>query len=178
MSGDEASGWERARSAAAREGEEYEGESDRPVAGFLAIMGAYATIVSGLGVFLRRRGVVLPERVRFVDLALVTVATHKLSRLLAKDPVTSPLRAPFTRFAGTAGLGELREKVRGTGFRKAIGALVTCPFCLGVWVATGFGFGLVAAPRATRFVASILTAVTGADVLHLAYAVLEQKSRT
>ena len=30
------------------------------------------------------------------DLVLVTVATHKLSRLVAKDRITSTLRAPFT----------------------------------------------------------------------------------
>ena len=105
------------------------------------------------------------------------MATRKPSRLLAKDPVTSPLRAPFTRFAGTSGPAELQEKVRGRGFRRAMGALVTCPFCLAVWVATSFGFSLVVAPRATRFAASVLTAVTGAEVLHLAYGALEHKSQ-
>ena len=149
----------------------------RPTGGVLPGHHAvYLIRVAGLGVLLRRRGHVLPERVGAADLALVTVATHKLSRLLAKDPVTSPLRAPFTRFAGTSGPAELQEKVRGTGFRRGMGALVTCPFCLAVWVATGFGFSLVFAPRATRFAASILAAVTGADVLHLAYGALEQKS--
>jgi uncharacterized protein DUF1360 len=66
--------------------------------------------------------------------------------------------------------------VRGTGLRKAVGALITCPFCLAVWVATAFVFGLVLAPRATRLAASVLVAVTGADVLHLAYAALEEKA--
>ena len=161
---------------AGREKQEYEGGSDRPLGPFLAIMAVYATAVGGGAAVLRRRGEVLPEQVALVDLALVTVATHKLSRLLAKDPVTSPLRAPFTRFEGTSGPAELREKVRGSGLRKALGALVTCPFCLALWVATGFGFGLVAAPRATRFAASVLTAVAGADALHLAYAALEDKT--
>lgn len=178
MSEGEASGLERARGVAAREKEEYEAGSDRPVGSFLAIMGVYLVGVVGLGVLVRRRGHVLPERMSATDLALLTVATHKVSRLLAKDPVTSPLRAPFTHFAGTSGPAELQEKVRGSGFRKAVGALVTCPFCLAVWVATGFGFSLLFAPRATRFAASILTVVTGADVLHLAYAALEQKSQT
>ena len=76
---------------------------------FLAIMGVYLVGVAGLGLLLRRRGQVLPERVSAADLALVAVATHKLSRLLAKDPVTSPLRAPFTRFAGTSGPAELQD---------------------------------------------------------------------
>jgi hypothetical protein len=168
---------ERAGSIAAREKEEYEAGSDRPLGSFLTIMGVYLAGVGALGAVLRRRGQVLPERVSATDLALLTVATHKLSRLLAKDPVTSPLRAPFTRFAGTSGPAELSEKVRGTGLRRGVGALVTCPFCLAVWVATAFGFSLVLAPRATRFAASILTAVAGADVLHFAYAALEQKGQ-
>jgi hypothetical protein len=29
------------------------------------------------------------------------VATYKLSHLIARDPVTSPLRAPFTGYRGT-----------------------------------------------------------------------------
>lgn len=70
--------------------------------------------------------------------------------LLANDPVTSPLRAAFTRFAGTSGEFELSEEVRGSGPRKALGELATCPSCLGQWVATLFAFGLVLAPRPTR----------------------------
>nr|WP_231135291.1 DUF1360 domain-containing protein [Motilibacter deserti] len=104
----------------------------------------------------------------------MSVATHKLSRLIAKDPVTSPLRAPFTKFAGTSGEAELAEEVRGSGPRKALGELVTCPFCIGQWAATGFAFGLVVAPRATRMAAAVLTAVTAADVMQLGYAKLEE----
>jgi hypothetical protein len=167
---------ERAREVVAEEKHEYEGDRDRPLGGFLAVAGTYAAAVTGGVVVLRRRRQALPERVAAADLALLTVATHKLSRLLAKDPVTSPLRAPFTRFEGLSGPAELAEKVRGTGLRKAVGALVTCPFCLAVWVATAFVFGLVVAPRATRLAASVLTAVTGADVLHLAYAALEERA--
>ena len=166
----------RAREAATEEKREYEGDRDRPLGGFLVIAGAYAAAVTGATVVLRRRRQPLPERVGAADLALLAVATHKLSRLLAKDPVTSPLRAPFTRFEGLSGPAELAEKVRGTGLRKAVGALITCPFCLAVWVATAFALGLVVAPRATRLAASVLTAVTGADVLHLAYAALEEKA--
>ncbi|MFD7922153.1 DUF1360 domain-containing protein [Streptomyces sp. NPDC059740] len=44
---------------------------------------------------------------------LLAAATHKLSRLVAKDPITSPLRAPFTRYQGTSAPSELAEEVRG-----------------------------------------------------------------
>jgi hypothetical protein len=167
---------DRAREIAREEKREYEGDRDRPLGGFLAVAAGYATVVTGVSVFLLRRRQPLPERIGAADLALLAVATHKLSRLLAKDPVTSPLRAPFTRFEGLSGPAELAEKVRGTGLRKAVGALITCPFCLAVWVATVFVFGLVLAPRATRLAASVLAAVTGADVLHLAYSALEQRA--
>ena len=81
---------------------------------------------------------------------LISIATHKLSRLLAKDSVTSPLRAPFTRYAEPGGAAEVNEEVRdqGSSIRHSIGELVTCPFCLAVWVATGLTGGLVLAPAA------------------------------
>src|SRR5207244_11720732 len=111
-----------------------------------------------------------PERCPPVDLVLLGVATHKYSRLLAKDRVTSFLRAPFVRYEGEAGPSELSEAPRGQGLRRAVGELVNCPFCLGMWVASGLGLGFVAAPRVTRFVAGVGTALAVADFLHLAHA--------
>jgi hypothetical protein len=133
------------------------------------LMAAYTVVVGGLFGAVRRSERSLPESPGWSDLVLATIATHKISRLLSKDPVTSPLRAPFTRFAGTTGEAELAEDVRGRGPRKAIGELVSCPFCLGLWVSTGLAFTLVLAPRRTRLVAGIFTALTGADFLQLAY---------
>ena len=153
-----------------REKHAYTQGEERPLGSFAALMGAYGATVAALSAAVRVSGRELPERFSGSDLALVTVATHKLARVIAKDPVTSPLRAPFTTFDGTSGEAELAEQVRGSGPRKAIGELVTCPFCLGQWVATGFVFGLVLAPRPTRLAASVFTALTGADVLQLAYA--------
>jgi len=111
----------------------------------------------------------LPERVSVTDVVLVGVATHKFSRLLTKDRVTSFLRAPFVRYEGDAGPAEVSETARGEGVQRAIGELVVCPYCVGPWVATGFAFGLVSAPRPTRFIASIGSALTISDGLHLAY---------
>ena len=56
----------------------------------------------------------------------------------------------------------------------AAGELITCPFCLAQWVATGLAAGLVFAPRATRLVMSTFSAVAGADFLQYAYASLQQ----
>jgi hypothetical protein len=55
-----------------------------------------------------------------------------------------------------------------------VGELVSCPFCVGVWIATGLSAGLVFAPRLTRLVATAASAVAAADFLHLAYDVAKR----
>ena len=88
--------------------------------------------------------------------------------------MTSPLRAPFTAYQGTQGPAELEEEVRGQGGRKTVGELVTCPFCTGVWVATGLTAGLVYLPRTTRLAMGTLAALAGADMLQFVHAWLEK----
>jgi hypothetical protein len=147
---------------------------ERPLGGYLLLMAAYGATALGLSGLVRASGRGLPERIGVADLALIGVATHNCARLLAKDPVTSPLRAPFTTFKGTSGPAELQEEPRGSGLRKAVGELIVCPFCVGQWVATGFVFGLALRPRATRLVASLFAALTVADFLQFAYAAAEK----
>lgn len=156
------------------EADAYRDGEDRPVESFVAIMGTYAGLVALGSVAVRRRG--LPAGFSWSDVALVSVATHKLSRLISKDPVTSPLRAPFTRFAGTTGPAELKEEVRGGTVRRPIGELLTCPFCVSQWVATGLVFGMVLAPRATRLTASVFTATAGSDFLQFARTAVQQRT--
>ena len=164
------------RAAARREADAYRAGEERLLGSYVGTMGTYAASVAalvGAGALAGRR---LPERVSPWDVTLLGVATHKLSRLVAKDTVTAPLRAPFTEFEGPQGQGELHEEVRGHGARHAVGELLTCPFCLAQWVATGFAAGLVFAPRATRLVASTFTAVALSDALQNAYAFLQKKA--
>jgi hypothetical protein len=156
-------------------GDDYAPGEDRPLRGYAALMGVYGAAVAVGVVVLRRRSRTLPD-VRLADVALVGVATHKLARRMSKDSVTSPLRAPFTRYEGVAGPAELQEGARGSGIRKAVGELVSCPFCLSQWVATGFTFGLIAAPRATRWAASVFASLALADFLQFAYAWAEQQA--
>jgi len=147
----------------------YAGSDERPLGGYLAVLGAYAATAAGLAALGRVLGVRLPQRWGLGDTALLSAATFKASRLLSKDAVASPLRAPFTRYEGPAGEGELNESVRGDGAQHAAGELLSCPFCLSVWIATGLGAGMVFAPKTTRLVATVLTAVAGSDALHLLY---------
>jgi hypothetical protein len=150
----------------------------RPLMGYLALLATYGTGLAAVAAAVRLTGRGLPDQVGLQDLTTITVATHKISRLVTKDAVTSPLRAPLTRFTGPAGTGEVNETVRHLGgFRHAAGEMVTCPFCTAVWTATGLTAGLVLAPRLTRLVAAAATAVAGADFLHLAYDIVRQRAR-
>jgi hypothetical protein len=156
------------REAFEGEAEAYSDGADRPLGGYVRVLATYGAVVGGMALVLRRR--TLPERLDPHDLALVALATHQLSRQLTKDPVTSPIRAPFTRYEGLSGPSELHEEVRGRGVKHSIGELVTCPFCLSQWIGTGFVFGLVTAPRVTRLVASLYSALAVSDLLQFARA--------
>jgi hypothetical protein len=147
----------------------------RPLGGYAALTAAFLAVAGAFSAWVRRSGRELPERISPADLALVTVATHKASRLLAKDRVTSAVRAPFTRFQEDGGPGEVEEQARGHGLRRAVGELLICPFCLSMWIGAAFAAGLVVAPRPTRWTAAVLSAVFGADVLQLAYKDLEER---
>src|SRR4051794_40407846 len=149
---------------------EYTNGEPRPLGGDLGAMGVYVGLVSAAAAAVRASGRELPERIPFGDAALLTVATFRLARRIAKDPVTSPIRAPFTRFEGPSGHAEIAEEVREHGgVKHAVGELLTCPFCLAQWVATAFVFGYAVAPRATRLAALTMTMVAGSDVLQFFY---------
>lgn len=156
---------------ALRVGEAYARTADdeRPLKGYAIVMATFATAAAAVAGIARLTGRRLPERPPAADLALLAVSTHKISRLVTKDAITSPLRAPVARFEGPAGEAELNESPRGHGAQHALGELLTCPFCTGVWVAGGLAAGLVFAPRLTRFGMGVATAIAGADFLHLAY---------
>ena len=144
----------------------------------LGSYGALATVFNaGFAALLlaARRSGRLPERIGVGDLLLIGVAGHKLSRLVSKDKVTAFARAPFTEYQGQGGPGELEEKARGRGLRRALGDLLVCPYCLGLWVVAGLHGGLLFAPRTTRLVASTFSALTISDFLQIAYKAAEEK---
>jgi uncharacterized protein DUF1360 len=117
----------------------------------------------------------LPERIDAGDVVLLGVATHKLSRLITKDRVMAFARAPFTEYEQPGGPGEVEERARGRGLRRAVGELLVCPYCLGLWTSAGMHAGLVFAPRVTRTVASTFTALALADFLQIAYKAAEER---
>lgn len=153
----------------------YSPGQERPLGAYAALVGTFATSLVASIALLKASGRELPDRTRPGDIVLIGVATHKLSRLIAKDRVTSFLRAPFTRFQESSGQGEVEEEPYGQGLRLAIGELLVCPYCLTTWVAAGFTLGELAAPRSTRLLRSILVAQTISDFLQAAYRAAEDQ---
>jgi hypothetical protein len=138
------------------------------MAGYRSALATYAAVTLAAIATARRTGRV-PQRYAWADVALGAVATHKLARILARDGVTTPLRAPFTTFEGAAGSAEVDERPR-DGHLHTVGELVTCPFCLAPWIAATYVAGLALAPGAARAWAATFSVVAGADFLQHAYA--------
>lgn len=147
---------------------------DTPLASYAILAGLYSLWTGSLLLAESRKPTGL-SGLSANELLLLGVATHKLSRLIAKDRVISPLRAAFTRFDKSAGAGELEEDARGEGMQKAIGQLITCPFCMSPWVAAALATGWAVAPRATRIVCGMMAIVGVSHFLHHAYVALEEE---
>lgn len=100
---------------------------ERPLRAYAVLAVIFNTIFGGFLLLVRRGGKTsaLVEQATPGNLLLLGVATHKLSRLIAKDWVTSPLRAPFTTYEGAASGPEVIESPRGHGMRLALGELLT-----------------------------------------------------
>ncbi|MDX6381771.1 MAG: hypothetical protein QOI57_2795 [Rubrobacteraceae bacterium] len=155
--------------------EGYEGRNER-LYSYATLLGIFNLIFATFLLVAKGVGRPIPERLDFKDIALLGVATHKLSLTGAEDAVTSPLRAPFTEFQEKESPKSVQEKPRGEGLRRSIGELVTCQFCLGMWIAAFFTYGLVLAPRVTRLLATILVILTISDHLHQTYKALVKRA--
>ena len=152
------------------------GGQDRELPSYAALAGLFNLIFAVFLLVVKAMGRSLPERVDASDIALLGVATHKLSLLVAQDAVTSPLRAPFTERQEKESPKNVEEKPRGKGLRRSLGELITCQFCVGQWVASFFTYGLVLAPRVTRLVGAIFAIVTISDHLHQTYKALMKRA--
>ena len=146
-----------------------------PFAAYATFATVFHAAMAGAVAAAKRSGRDLPHRVHAGDVALIGTASYQLSRLVSKKKITAFVRAPFTELEGKGGPAELEEKPRGSGLRRAVGELLVCPYCLGLWASGGFHVGLVFAPRATRFSASVLSAMAISDFLQISYKAAEDR---
>ncbi|WP_394846782.1 DUF1360 domain-containing protein [Pendulispora brunnea] len=155
--------------------ESYKGDTEEelPITAYVglsvAFLGGFVTV---LGLTVRKRK--LPIRMETRDMLLIGLATHWLTRVVSRERVTIPLRAPFTRRTKSQRSGDIKEKPRGAGLRRAVGSLVTCPFCMGPWTASVLSVGLIWFPRPARWAMGMFGAVAVSDFLHHIYARVRQ----
>lgn len=142
-------------------------DSKKPLGGYAALVGLF-TIALGAAITAEEDNDA--TELGWGDLLLLGIATHKLSRIVTKDLVTSPFRAPFVKFKKSAGAGEVEEEARGEGLQEAVGDLITCPYCMAPWVASALVFAHTCAPRATRMICSIFSVTAASDFLNQLYA--------
>src|SRR4028119_1102164 len=116
--------------------EGYKKNEDISLSSYGVLAGVFNAIFALFLLLTKGTGKSLPERVDARDIALLGMAAHKLSLMGAEDAVLSPLRAPFTELQEKASPKKLDEKPRGEGLRRSVGELLTCKFCLGVWLAS------------------------------------------
>ncbi|MGB3681508.1 MAG: DUF1360 domain-containing protein [Rubrobacteraceae bacterium] len=148
---------------------EYDHNDEVPIGAYATLVGVFSAIFAVFLLLTRLTGRGLPERLQLADLALLGVATHKLSHLITNASVTSFIRAPVTELQEVKSPTNLDEKPRGEGLQKALGGLLTCKFCIGMWITAFFSYGLVLVPRTTRFVAGMFSILTLSDFMHQAY---------
>ena len=101
------------------------------------------------------------------------LATFKASRTIARDEVTSFVRAPFVEGEAHEG-GE--KPVQTGDFHQALGELVTCSRCIGTWVAAGLGTTQLLAPRFGRILIWTLGAAGANDFAQAGFAALTAKA--
>ena len=128
-----------------------------------ALMGLFLGTVAAFSTRALRRGQEL--ELRPLDLLLLGLSTYRAGHLVAYERVAQPLREPFTQTRPDAsGAGET-VVAEGTGARRALGELLSCPICVGTWVAAGLVYGLHLAPRPTRVFLAIMGTTGAAEVV-------------
>jgi hypothetical protein len=137
------------------------GHEREPLAHYSVVIVTFVSVV-GAAITLTTRQGRAPRHVPISDLALLGLATARVSRLIAREKATRVIRAPFTRVAPDARRDEVREKPRAE--TPAMGELVLCPRCVGVWVSAAMGLGYARAPAATRLLATMLSASLLSDL--------------
>ena len=152
----------------------YSPQDPKPLGGYAVLLLAFHALVAVLSLLFLRSRKRLPERIPPADLALMSVATFKLSRIITKDKVTAAVRAPFTEYEDDAGPAEVTERPRGDGLRHAVGELLACPYCIGQWVGTAVLAVYIWQPRLARTGASLFTVVTDSDYLQQAWVAVDK----
>ena len=142
-------------------------EDHRPLGTYLVLTAAFNAGAWAVGSLLGKR-----RRVPLADVVVLGTATHEISRIVSKERVTRTIRKPFVEVKPDG-----HEEPVDRGPRRALGELLTCPFCIAPWIALGLSAAYLVAPTATRTYATVMSIATISDFLHRGKALIDEKRR-
>ncbi len=143
---------------------------------YAALSGIYGSTLVGIVALARRRDR-FAEPMAAADLAWGAAAVFGLAQPLVHEKVETWLRAPFVREVGDE-QEDASHEPKGTGFRYAVGELVSCSRCSGAWIALGLTGLHVASPVAARVVTRTFALSGANDFLEGAFSLLREKANT
>jgi hypothetical protein len=107
------------------------------------------------------RGILLLH-VDWLKLFIFGMAVYRLANIVSNEKITRPIREPFVEEVNVKGKSVEQPKSR--GFKGAIGDLIYCPSCSGVWVAMLLIYAYALWPEPT-FIIALLFALSGVERL-------------
>ncbi|MFD2369944.1 DUF1360 domain-containing protein [Brevibacillus sp. GCM10020057] len=99
----------------------------------------------------------------WLDLTILVLASFRLTHLIVFDEITEPLRSPFIAITyETDASGQVLRQVqfKGGKFRRWIGRLLSCYWCVGIWAALAIVLMYLYVPAAYPVI--LLLAIAGA----------------
>lgn len=109
----------------------------KPDPAYAAIIAVYLALFGLIAAMLGRKPEALRKAPPARDLAMLGVATYRLSRLISYDRVTSILREPFVESGvGYEQIEGTQEEPKGRGLQRSLGQLLNCSWCVSVWAGT------------------------------------------
>jgi hypothetical protein len=138
----------------------------KPRQSYALIITAYLSFFGIVAALATRDGRRLKQTPPARDLALIGIATFRLSRLIAYDRVTSVLRQPFVEEGrGEENLEGTIQQPKGTGLQRSLGELLTCSWCTSVWAGALNVAAYTLFPRVGRLFLMVLASSGVAELL-------------
>jgi hypothetical protein len=134
---------------------------------YAALSAGWGALLGAVLVAARDKG---DEPVRPAEVLPLGLATFALAKLVAKEKVDAWVREPFVEERAGG------REPKGEGLRYAVGELITCTRCVGVWSALGLTALRVTRPREARVVNAVLGASAINDVAQAGFTWLCRKA--
>jgi hypothetical protein len=139
---------------------------------YLSLMGLFGGLFVAFSARERGRRRTAPPPIRPFDFVLLALSVFRLARIVSSDQIAEPLRAPVTKEA------EEGSEPKGRGAQRALGELVSCPLCIGVWISAVLSYGLLWLPGPTRVLLAIFGAAGAAEALNFTMSALDATTKS